>query len=90
METDNTLTRMIAVHFEGRRASIRPRIDKKGRETPPAQGLRNDSPSLRRYLLAANKIHVSEMISEEFPLSKAPLAFKHATQRGAMKVVLRG
>jgi alcohol dehydrogenase len=40
-------------------------------------------------LLAANKIHVSEMISEEFPLSKAPLAFKRATQRGVMKVLLR-
>jgi threonine dehydrogenase-like Zn-dependent dehydrogenase len=41
-------------------------------------------------LLAANKIHVSEMISEEFPLSKAPLALKRAMQRGVMKVVLRG
>lgn len=40
-------------------------------------------------LLSANKIHVSEMISEEFPLSKAPLAFKRATQRGVMKVLLR-
>ena len=41
-------------------------------------------------LLAAGKIYVSEMISEEFPLSEAPRAFKSATRRGVMKVVLRG
>lgn len=45
-------------------------------------------PALR--LLAANKVHVSEMISEEFPLSKAPLAFARAQERGVMKVILRG
>ncbi len=38
-------------------------------------------------LLAAGKIHVSEMISEEFPLSEAPRAFKAATQKGVLKVV---
>ena len=41
-------------------------------------------------LLAANRIYVSEMISEEFPLSEAPRAFKTATQQGVMKVILRG
>ena len=38
-------------------------------------------------LLAGKKIYVSEMISEEFPLSEAPRAFKAATQQGVMKVV---
>lgn len=41
-------------------------------------------------LLAANRIHVSEMISEKFPLSEAPRAFKSATRQGVMKVLLRG
>jgi len=41
-------------------------------------------------LLAANKIDVTEMISEEFPLSEARHAFKSATRQGVMKVVLRG
>lgn len=41
-------------------------------------------------LLAANRIHVSEMISEQFPLSEAPRAFKSATGQGVMKVLLRG
>ena len=41
-------------------------------------------------LLAANRIHVSEMISEEFPLSEAPRAFERATRQGVMKVLLRG
>jgi len=41
-------------------------------------------------LLATGKIYVSEMISEEFPLSEAPRAFKNAIRRGVMKVVLRG
>ena len=38
-------------------------------------------------LLAGKKIYVSEMISEEFPLSEAPRAFKAATRQGVMKVV---
>jgi alcohol dehydrogenase len=41
-------------------------------------------------LLAKRKIHVLEMISEEFPLSEAPRAFQRATRRGVMKVVFRG
>jgi threonine dehydrogenase-like Zn-dependent dehydrogenase len=40
--------------------------------------------------LASGKIHVSEMISEEFPLSEARLGFKRAMSRGVMKVVFRG
>jgi threonine dehydrogenase-like Zn-dependent dehydrogenase len=40
-------------------------------------------------LLAANKVHVTEMISEEFPLAQAPLAFARAQERGVMKVLLR-
>ncbi len=41
-------------------------------------------------LLAANRVYVSEMISAEFPLSEAPRAFRTATRRGVMKVILRG
>jgi alcohol dehydrogenase len=41
-------------------------------------------------LLAAGKIYVSEMISEEFPLSETARAFKTAMRHGVMKVVLRG
>jgi threonine dehydrogenase-like Zn-dependent dehydrogenase len=44
-------------------------------------------PALR--LLSTNKIHIADMISEEFPLSEAPRAFKSATQKGVMKVLLR-
>jgi threonine dehydrogenase-like Zn-dependent dehydrogenase len=40
-------------------------------------------------LLATGKIHVSQMISDEFRLSEAPRAFKAAVQRGVMKVLLR-
>jgi alcohol dehydrogenase len=40
--------------------------------------------------LAAGKIHVSEMISDEFPLSEARRAFKTATRQGTLKVLLRG
>jgi threonine dehydrogenase-like Zn-dependent dehydrogenase len=40
--------------------------------------------------LAAGKVYVSEMISEEFPLSEAARAFKSATRQGVLKVVLRG
>jgi threonine dehydrogenase-like Zn-dependent dehydrogenase len=41
-------------------------------------------------LLQAGKIHVSEMISEEFPLSDARRAFQSAMRPGVMKVMLRG
>jgi threonine dehydrogenase-like Zn-dependent dehydrogenase len=40
-------------------------------------------------LLGTGKIYVSEMISEEFPLSEAARAFKSATRHGVMKVLLR-
>ena len=40
-------------------------------------------------LLSQGKIRVSEMISEEMPLSNAAAAFARAAQRGTMKVLLR-
>jgi alcohol dehydrogenase len=43
-------------------------------------------PALR--LLARNRINVEDMISDEYPLSKAPLAFERASKRGTLKVLL--
>lgn len=39
-------------------------------------------------LLAAGRINVAEMISDSFPLSEAPAAFRRATQEGVLKVLL--
>ena len=44
-------------------------------------------PALR--LLASGKVRVGEMISEEFPLDRAPDAFKFAAKKGVLKVLLR-
>jgi len=41
-------------------------------------------------LLAANKINVADMISEEFGLSDAVRAFKRAETKGVLKVLIRG
>ena len=40
-------------------------------------------------LLRSGKVCVDDMISAEYPLSRAPEAFVHAAQRGAVKVMLR-
>ena len=40
-------------------------------------------------LLASGKIQVGAMISEEFPLDRAPEAFRHAARKGVLKVLLR-
>ena len=40
-------------------------------------------------LLAARKVQVGSMISEEFPLGRAPEAFEHAAKKGVLKVLLR-
>jgi alcohol dehydrogenase len=40
-------------------------------------------------LLAAGKVNVGSMISEEFPLGRAPEAFVTAAKKGALKVLLR-
>ncbi len=40
-------------------------------------------------LLASGKVRVGEMISEEFPLDRAPDAFKFAAKKGVLKVLLR-
>lgn len=40
-------------------------------------------------LLASGKVQVGSMISEEFPLDRAPKAFAHAAKRGVLKVLLR-
>jgi alcohol dehydrogenase len=40
-------------------------------------------------LLAAGKVRVSELISEEFPLDRAPEAFAKAATKGILKVLLR-
>ncbi len=44
-------------------------------------------PAIR--LLASGKINVSDMISEEFPLERAPEAFKAAATKGVLKLLLR-
>jgi alcohol dehydrogenase len=43
-------------------------------------------PALR--LLAANKVHVGEMITDSIRLDYAPLAFERAAQKGVLKVLL--
>lgn len=40
-------------------------------------------------LLASGKVRVGNLISEEFPLDRAPDAFKRATTKGVLKVLLR-
>lgn len=40
-------------------------------------------------LLSAGKVRVGSMISEEFPLSRAPEAFAYAAKKGVLKVLLR-
>jgi threonine dehydrogenase-like Zn-dependent dehydrogenase len=40
-------------------------------------------------LLAKGRVHVDEMISEEFSLSEGPKAFTRAAERGVLKVLLR-
>jgi threonine dehydrogenase-like Zn-dependent dehydrogenase len=40
-------------------------------------------------LLASGKVRVGSMISEEFPLDRAPKAFAHAAKKGVLKVLLR-
>jgi len=44
-------------------------------------------PAIR--LLAAGKVDVAPMISAEFPLNRAPEAFKNAATKGVLKVLLR-
>ena len=45
-------------------------------------------PALR--LLASGKVRVRALISEEFPLDRAPQAFTRAAKKGVLKVLLRG
>jgi alcohol dehydrogenase len=40
-------------------------------------------------LLASGRVRVAEMISEEYPLSEAPTAFRKAASKGVLKVLLR-
>jgi alcohol dehydrogenase len=40
-------------------------------------------------LLASGKVQVEKMISEEFPLDRAPQAFAQAARKGVLKVLLR-
>jgi threonine dehydrogenase-like Zn-dependent dehydrogenase len=44
-------------------------------------------PAIR--LLASGRVRVGRLISDEFPLSRAPEAFKMAATRGVLKVLLR-
>jgi threonine dehydrogenase-like Zn-dependent dehydrogenase len=44
-------------------------------------------PALR--LLASGKVRVGDLISEEFPLDRAPEAFQRAAAKGILKVLLR-
>lgn len=41
-------------------------------------------------LLSSGKIHIDEMISDQFDLSEAPAAFDRAGTRGVLKVLLKG
>lgn len=43
-------------------------------------------PALR--LLRNGQVHIDPLISEVFPLNRAPLAFKKAAERGTLKVLL--
>ncbi len=45
-------------------------------------------PAIR--LLASGKVRVGDLISEQFPLDRAPEAFERAAQKGVLKVLLRG
>jgi alcohol dehydrogenase len=40
-------------------------------------------------LLRNRTVNVADMVSEEFPLSAAPRAFRRAEERGVMKVLLK-
>jgi threonine dehydrogenase-like Zn-dependent dehydrogenase len=40
-------------------------------------------------LLSSGKVNVGSMISEEFPLDRAPEAFARAAKKGALKILLR-
>jgi threonine dehydrogenase-like Zn-dependent dehydrogenase len=40
-------------------------------------------------LLASGKVRVNDLISDEFPLDRAPAAFKRAATKGILKVLLR-
>jgi alcohol dehydrogenase len=44
-------------------------------------------PAIR--LLASGKVNVADLISDEFPLERAPEAFKRAATKGVLKVLLR-
>jgi alcohol dehydrogenase len=44
-------------------------------------------PAIR--LLASGKVDVADLISDEFPLDRAPEAFKRAATKGVLKVLLR-
>jgi 2-desacetyl-2-hydroxyethyl bacteriochlorophyllide A dehydrogenase len=44
-------------------------------------------PAIR--LLRAGKINVQDLISDQFPLDRAPEAFRHAARKGVLKVLLR-
>jgi threonine dehydrogenase-like Zn-dependent dehydrogenase len=44
-------------------------------------------PAIR--LLASSKVNVADLISDEFPLDRAPEAFKRAATKGILKVLLR-
>ena len=45
--------------------------------------------SRRCRLLASGKVRVGGLISEEFPLDRAPEAFARAATKGVLKVLLR-
>ena len=40
-------------------------------------------------LLASGKVRVGDLISEEFPLDRAPEAFARAATKGVLKILLR-
>jgi len=44
-------------------------------------------PAIR--LLASGKLNVADLISDEFPLDRAPEAFARAATKGVLKVLLR-
>jgi threonine dehydrogenase-like Zn-dependent dehydrogenase len=44
-------------------------------------------PAIR--LLRAGKINVQDLISDQFPLDRAPEAFRQAARKGVLKILLR-
>jgi threonine dehydrogenase-like Zn-dependent dehydrogenase len=72
---------MLAVHIEDRKVTV-------NEITLVGSRCGRFEPALK--LLEQGRINVADMIAAEFPLSRAPRAFREAQAAGIMKVLLRG